>query len=99
MLCNTPVINDFPENLFGQGKLKNGENIVLVDSRDPHSIAVEVIRLLKDESLRRKIGAEARRFVLDHLSWDSIAAQMERFYQRILVERGIEPIAENDSHG
>lgn len=84
MLCQTPVINDFPEDLFGEGKLKNGENIVLVNSRDPQSIAEAIIRLLKDEPLRQKIGASGRRFVLEHLSWDGIAEQMERFYERIL---------------
>jgi glycosyltransferase involved in cell wall biosynthesis len=89
MLCETPVINDFPETLFGEGKLRNGENIVLVNSHDPQSIADAVIRLLKDEALRRRIGAMGRRFVLEQLSWDSIAAQMEQFYQRILAERWI----------
>ena len=91
MLCETPVINDLPEDLFGEGKLKNGENILLVNSRDPQSIAETIIRLLKDESLRRRIGAGGRRFVLQHLSWDSIAADMERLYETILRERGMNP--------
>jgi glycosyltransferase involved in cell wall biosynthesis len=88
MLCNTPVINDLPENLFGEGRLKNGENIVLVNSHDPHSIAAGITRLLRDENLRQRIGAQGRRFVLDHLSWDNIAAAMEEFYKRVLSERG-----------
>jgi len=89
MLCETPVINDFPENLFGEGKLKNGENIVLVNSRDPQSIADTIVHLLKDEGLRQRIGAGGRHFVVEHLNWDSIATQMERFYLRILEERGL----------
>lgn len=84
MLCGMPVINDLPENLFGEGKLKHGENIVLVDSRDPQAIAQAIMRLLTDDGLRRRIGAAGRRFVLDHVSWESIAVQMERFYQHIL---------------
>jgi glycosyltransferase involved in cell wall biosynthesis len=99
MLCKTPVINDIPENLFGEGKLKNGQNIMLVDSRDPEPIANALICLLKDKSLRRKMGSAGRRFVLEHLSWDSIAAQMERFYERILMERGMQPIAKKKSYG
>ena len=90
MLCEAPVINDLPESLFGEGKLENGENIVLVNSRDPQSIADTIIRLLKDEGLRQRIGAGGRRFVLEHLSWDSIAVQMERFYKRILAEISIQ---------
>ena len=98
MLCETPVINDLPENLFGEGRLKNGENIVLVNSRAPRSIADGIIRLLKDEDLRRKIGAGGRHFVLEHLRWDNIAAQMERFYERILVERGTRVESEDPVH-
>ncbi len=88
MLCETPVVSDLPEDVFGPGKLKNGENIVLVNSHDPQSIADAIIRLLRDEGLRQRIGAAGRRFVLEHLSWDGIAAQMERFYERILEKRG-----------
>jgi uncharacterized protein (TIRG00374 family) len=84
MLCETPVINDLPENLFGEGKLKDGENIVLVDSLDPRAISDAIVRLLKDQAHWRRVGAGGRRFVLEELSWDSIAAQMERFYRLVL---------------
>lgn len=87
MLCDMPVINDLPENLFGEGKLKDGENIVLVNSKDPRSIADAIIRLLKDEDLRNRIGAGGRRFVEENLSWDSIAAQMELFYEQVLEKK------------
>ncbi len=87
MLCELPVVQDVPENLFGVGKLNNGENIVLVDSRNPQSIADAIVRLLKDENLRNKIGTGGRRFVLDHLSWENIAKQMEALYENILKER------------
>jgi len=85
MLCETPVINDIPEDLFGEGKLKNNENIILVDSHNPQSIAQAIIRLLKDEELRQKIGIGGRRFVLDHLNWQGIAAQIENLYESILT--------------
>ena len=88
MLCETPVINDLPENLFGEGKLKDGENIVLVNSRDPQSIAAAIVRLLTDDAFRQKIGAGGRRFVLEHLNWNTIAAQMEAFYGQVLLEKG-----------
>jgi glycosyltransferase involved in cell wall biosynthesis len=85
MLCETPVINDLPENLFGAGKLREGENIVLVDSQDPESIATAVVRLLTDDECRKRIAAGGRRFVMEELSWDNISAQMEQFYQRVVA--------------
>ncbi len=84
MLCETPVVSDIPEDLFGPGKLKNGKNIVLVNSKDVKAIADTLIRLLKDEALRREIGKRGRQFVLENLSWDRIAEAMEGFYEEIL---------------
>jgi glycosyltransferase involved in cell wall biosynthesis len=69
MLCETPVVNDLPENLFGEGKLKNGENIVLVNFRDLQSIAAALVRLLQDSAWRQRIGPGGRRFVLAHHRW------------------------------
>jgi glycosyltransferase involved in cell wall biosynthesis len=86
MLCETPVIQDVPEDLFGKGALRNGENIVLVNSRDPQSIATGLVRLLTDDAFRRQIGAGGRRFVQEHLSWAKIVEQMEQFYAHVLAE-------------
>jgi glycosyltransferase involved in cell wall biosynthesis len=87
MLCETPVINDLPENLFGEGKLRSSENIVIVDSRHPQDVADAIVRLLKDEAHWRVIGSGGRRFVLEELRWESIAAEMERFYGRVLGQK------------
>lgn len=86
MLCETPVVNDLPEDLFGADALRNGENIVLVDSNDPTSIASAIVRLLTDEAWRRRIGAGGRRFVRECLTWDAIAARMEEFYGDVLSQ-------------
>jgi len=83
MLCQTPVINDLPEDLFGDGQLQNGENIVLVDSKKPDSIAQGIVRLLKDESIRRRIGMNGRKFVEQNLGWPKIAEEMEKIYETL----------------
>lgn len=88
MLCETPVVNDLPEDLFGKGKLRDGENIVLVNSRDPGSIADAIIRLLNDSAFSRRIGTGGKRFVKDCLSWDRIATEVEGLYEEVLTMRG-----------
>jgi phosphatidylinositol alpha-1,6-mannosyltransferase len=98
MLCETPVVTDLREDLFGEEKLRNVENIVLIDSKDPQSIAGTIIRLLQDEDLRRKIGRAGRRFVLEHLNWQEIAQQMEEFYAQILEKR-IRPVFVGEANG
>ncbi|MCK4851889.1 MAG: glycosyltransferase family 4 protein [Candidatus Omnitrophica bacterium] len=87
MLCGIPVINDFPEDLFGEGKPKNGENILLVDSSDVRSVADTIIKLLKDRPFRERIGSGGRCFVLEHLGWDKITEQMENFYSEMIARR------------
>jgi glycosyltransferase involved in cell wall biosynthesis len=87
MLCGTPVINDLPEDLFGPNKLKNGENIVLVDSKDAQQIGMAIVKLLSDEKYSKRIGEGGRKFVKDHLSWSDIAMQMDKFYNDIIVAK------------
>jgi len=93
MLCRTPVVSDVPEDLFGEGGLQDQENIFLVDSSDPLSIADALIRLLKEEALRRKIGEGGRRFVMEYLDWGRIAHQMEQFYESVLKERTLRELS------
>lgn len=84
MLCRTPVVSDVPEDLFGEGGLRGGENIFLVNSRDSRAVAASLIQLLKDEGLRRKIGEGGRLFVTEYLNWERIAREMECFYESVL---------------
>ena len=83
MLCGTPIVIDAPENLFGDGVLKNWDNIVLVDRDNIDSIGKSIIRLLEDDALRRHIGAKGREFVLKFLQWDRIVEQVEKVYMQL----------------
>ncbi len=80
MLCSLPVVNDLPEDLFGETRLENGRNIILVDSKEPRSIAGGILRLLTDPALQKQVGEGGRQFVLQNLNWPSIAARMEEMY-------------------
>lgn len=84
MLCEVPVVTDIPEDLFGQARLVNGQNIVLVNSLNPKSIASGIIKILENEKLRQTVGANGRNFVLENLSWNAIAKQVVIFYQKVL---------------
>jgi len=54
---------------------KPGENILVADKSD--QFAAEVIRLLKDESLRKAMGALAKRTVCNRYSWRQQAELFE----------------------
>lgn len=80
MLCGTPLVIDLPQNLFGNGMLKNWYNIVLINRDDVQDIAESIIRLLEDDELRTSVGKRGSEFVSNHMKWDRIAEQIERAY-------------------
>jgi glycosyltransferase involved in cell wall biosynthesis len=83
MICGTPLVIDLPENLFGEGILKNWENIVLVNRNDVKEIAESILMLLENKDLRKSIGIKGSRFVQQQLSWDKIVDEIGQVYTQI----------------
>jgi glycosyltransferase involved in cell wall biosynthesis len=89
MLCELPVVIDLPENLFGDGRLKNWDNIVLVHRENIDEIANNIIKLLEEDDLRRHIGINGRIFVQEQLSWEKIAREIEKVYLELMQKQNI----------
>jgi len=62
----------------------SGETGLLVKRGDTDELANSVMRLLSDENLRRKMGVNGRRFVLENYTWDICADKMLRLYRELL---------------
>lgn len=58
------------------------KNIIIADN--PKEFAEQVIRLLKDQKTRRRIGENARRLVEESYSWDEIAKWNLEAYEVVL---------------
>ena len=56
-----------------------GENVLIGDS--PSEFADQVVNLLKDETLRMKLGANARKLVMEKYSWEKIGLLQDSIYQ------------------
>ncbi|NPV77117.1 MAG: glycosyltransferase family 4 protein [Anaerolineae bacterium] len=84
MLCEVPVVTDIPEDLFGKARLVDGQDVILVNSLNPKSIASGIIKVLENEKLRQTVGVNGRNFVLENLSWSTIARQVALFFQEVL---------------
>jgi glycosyltransferase involved in cell wall biosynthesis len=67
--------------------IKDGSTGIVVPTRSPHAIAQALESLQRDSSRREAIGAAARRFALDELSWDKYAAQMLRQFEIAMSQR------------
>ena len=63
--------------------LKDGEEIFIAD--EPTAFAEAVTRLLKDPSLRRRIGESGRARVEQDYDWRSISEKLHQLYTKILL--------------
>jgi glycosyltransferase involved in cell wall biosynthesis len=54
---------------------------LLVNPKDPKEFADAMLKILKDDSLRDKLGKEANRLILDEYSWEAMAQKHINFYK------------------
>ncbi len=66
--------------------IRHGLNGLLCDT-NPESIKSAILEVYKDQKLRDKIGKNARKFILDNCSLDSIAEKEFQFYKSVLGEK------------
>lgn len=84
MQFETPVVINAPSDLYGPGRIRDGENLVLVNADDVAEISRKIVRLLENRSLRERIGRNGKEFVASYLNWDSTAEKTERLYESLL---------------
>lgn len=79
MACAKPVVTskDFPEIERIVNDSKGG---ILVDHDDPKQIAQAVIKLLKDDDLRMKMGQNARNYIEKNHNWKSFEKRLLDIY-------------------
>jgi len=63
----------------------SGEHLLLAD--DPAAFARAVTTLLRDATLRARLGCAARSLVLERYDWSAVAGSMEDALERIAVGR------------
>jgi len=84
MLCGVPVINNSPENLYGDPALRNMRDLVLIDHNNVAEIACKIILLLKDGSLKKSIGQNGRNYVINNLDINIIIKKIEDTYLSVI---------------
>lgn len=67
---------------------------ILVPEQEPAGFAEALLRLLKDSSLRQRMGQAGRETVMNTFSWDLVAGQIEQLYCQLLgQDDSISPLA------
>ncbi len=81
--CGIPVV------AFGEGgvyeAVRDKETGFLVDLGNSGGLADELLKLLGDDALRKKMGAAGRRFVTENFTWDLCAQRMLGVYREELT--------------
>jgi glycosyltransferase involved in cell wall biosynthesis len=81
MACGAPVVSTrgggIPEVVL------DGESGLLAERGDVGELAAAILRLLGDPELRRRLAAAGRARVEEFFTWDRIAADLAREYQRL----------------
>lgn len=84
MACKLPVISS---DVGNAKKILGGNRGILLKEYTKEEIADICINLINDDESRKKIGDEARDYVLKYHSWDKISKQTEDLYKQVLDNR------------
>lgn len=68
--------------------ITDGENGFLVEPGDPSAIASRISNLLENETLRKEMGRQGRRTVLEKFSWESKAQELLDIYYNLKRNSG-----------
>jgi spore coat protein SA len=60
--------------------VKDKQTGFLVSKNDPRALAESILKLLRDDDLRRKMGRAARVWVRENFIWDRVAENMYKCY-------------------
>jgi glycosyltransferase involved in cell wall biosynthesis len=86
MSCGLPVVST--EVGFIKSYIKNGYNGLFFDKQNQYSLAKNIQRLVFDEKLRKTLGNNARRTIVEQFSWDKTAQGIEEALNSVLEAKG-----------
>lgn len=67
--------------------LRDGENGLLVDARDPQAVADAIIWALKDHDLRARAAEINQKLVRERADYGQVMAQVEDFYRQVVAAK------------
>ena len=67
--------------------IKHNHSGLVVKNGDSNSFAEEILQLIKQPDLARRLGINARKSAMDTYSWDSIVNRLEDVYKKVLLHQ------------
>ncbi len=90
MACQTPVVVTRKGGI--PLAVKEGVNGLFIRPRNSEEIVEKVNKLLDNESIRLKMGQNARRIVEEKFSWEIIGKKFEYIYEKYGLKNGLRKI-------
>ena len=80
MACGKPVV----ASKFGgiRNTITHEKNGMLINPEDPGEFAEGMLKILRDDSYRDKLGEEANRLIVEHYSWEAMADTHIELYKQ-----------------
>ena len=88
MACGIPVIGSDTGGI--PDIIKDGETGLLVRQKDSQDLVKQIIRLLTDEDLRKKMVRNAHDLIETQFSWEVIAKRFIEIYRHVLTGKRLE---------
>ena len=86
MSCGLAVIST--EVGFIKSYIRNGFNGLFFEKQNQYHLAKDIQRLINDEQLRKTLGANARKTIVEQFSWDKTAQGIENALNELLESKG-----------
>ncbi len=84
MACGLPVV---ASRIGGVVDIvEDGKSGILFEPGDVNGLANAMIRLLNDEELRKRLGEEAKKRVVENFSIDKVAGEYIKLYNRLIAD-------------
>jgi polysaccharide biosynthesis protein PslH len=84
MACGTPVVST--PLAVSAVNVRHGKDLLVAEG--PDDFARDVLCLLEDSNLRKRIGEAGRRFVKENHEWSGIATRLEDIYHGAISKAG-----------
>ena len=83
MACGRTVVITETKGIFDKIVLRNNFNIMFVKPDSIHELNRTISNLLKNESLRNKIGTQARKTILDNFTINHMSKSLEKIINKV----------------
>lgn len=81
MACGKPIV---ASNYSGHKILSEYNAGILVNAEDISEVSDAIIKLLKDDGLRRRMGENGRRIVIEKFSWERVARDVAKVCEGVV---------------